>query len=107
MSQLVTAFRVLAFMFWISAAISAAKGFDTQHKKYSALLAKYVRNSLVDYQGLKKDSSKLEAYLSDVAELTMPDYAALSRNDKMAYLINAYNAYTLKMVSDFYPVKSI
>lgn len=76
------------------------------HKNWNSLLAKYVNSKGdVNYAGFKADKSKLEAYL---AELTNnPPEASWSRNEKMAFWINAYNAYTIKLIVDNYPTKSI
>ena len=72
---------------------------------YAELLGKYVKNGLVDYQGFKNEEAKLDQYLK-VLEGT---YAkALSRNEQFAFYINAYNAWTIKLILAGYPgVKSI
>lgn len=72
---------------------------------YAALLKKYVKKGVVDYQGFKSDETKLDQYLK-VLEKT--DTKTLSRNDQFAFYINAYNAWTIKLILSGYPgVKSI
>jgi hypothetical protein len=79
--------------------------FMISHDKFDALLSKYVSsNGDVDYKGLKNDVSKLQVYLN---ELTSIQLASLSKNEKLAFWINAYNAYTIKLIIDNYPVNSI
>jgi hypothetical protein len=76
------------------------------HSAWDALLRKYVSgNGKVNYAGLLADKSKLEAYLRELATHTIQ--ADWSRNEKMAYWINVYNAFTIKLILDNYPLNSI
>jgi len=76
------------------------------HDAFDALLRKYVSSSgKVDYQGFKADKNALQAYLDDLS--AHPPQSDWSRNEKMAFWINAYNAYTIKLIVDNYPVSSI
>lgn len=73
-------------------------------KIYDNLLHKYVVNGLVDYENLTKDKS-LEKYIETISKF---DPTTLTnKNDKLAFWINAYNAYTLKVILDSYPISSI
>lgn len=58
----------------------------------------------VDYQALVDDPSDLDAYLEQVAKV---DLTTLGRDEQLALLINAYNAFTLKLITLNYPVDSI
>lgn len=73
------------------------------HQLFTSVLQTYVKNGLVDYKGLTQDK-KLDKYLNQLSE-TNPD--KLSRNEKLAFWINAYNAFTLEVVRDNYPIESI
>jgi len=73
------------------------------HKLFGDVLRKYVINGLVDYKNLKNDN-QLDKYLTQLSK-TKPD--KLSRNEKLAFWINAYNAFTLRIVAENYPVESI
>lgn len=78
----------------------------SQTEEFNALLQKYVDDQgFVDYQSLKKNESKLDDYLAYLNK-TSPkkDWSA---NKEKAFWINAYNAYTLKIILENYPVKSI
>ena len=76
------------------------------HAAFDALLKRYVDGSgAVDYAGLKQRHGELKAYLSDLAA-NVPD-ADESRDAALAYWINAYNAATLDLVLDNYPLSSI
>ncbi len=77
----------------------------TDHGIYAELLAIYVQNGVVDYAGFKKDEKKLDRYLK-LFEST--DVHKLSRDDQMAFYVNAYNAWTIKLILSGYPgVESI
>ncbi len=76
------------------------------HSQWDHLLQEHVSSSgKVDYAGFKKSKDKLDGYLEQLAD--HPPASDWSRNEKMAYWINAYNAYTVKLIVDNYPVSSI
>ncbi len=76
------------------------------HDKWDQLLRKYVSTSgKVNYKGLKADKAELESYLKYLQENQIQDN--WSKAKKMAYWINAYNAFTIKLIVDNYPVSSI
>lgn len=76
------------------------------HAAFDALLRAHVNdNGMVDYAKLKNNEDQLDAYLRTLAA-DAPD-GRWNRNEKLAYWINAYNAFTLKLILDHYPVKSI
>ena len=76
------------------------------HSKWDALLKTHVSKlGTVNYKGFKTDQAKLTAYLLDL-ESNVPS-AAWSKNETMAYWINAYNAYTVQLMVKNYPLKSI
>lgn len=75
------------------------------HRLFGELLKKYVKNGLVDYQGFKKDEATLDAYLTVLERV---DTGRLSREEKFAFYVNAYNAWTIKLILTGYPgVQSI
>ena len=77
-----------------------------EHSLFDALLRQYVSSSgKVNYKGLKSNQAKLDAYLETLEK--NPPQNSWSRNEKLAYWINAYNAYTLKLIVDNYPLSSI
>ncbi|TDD95593.1 DUF547 domain-containing protein [Flavobacterium cellulosilyticum] len=76
------------------------------HSQWNDLLQKHVStNGNVDYKGFQKDAVALQSYL-DLLAKNLPQ-KSWSKNAVLAYWINAYNAYTVKLILDNYPVKSI
>jgi hypothetical protein len=79
---------------------------QAQTETYNALLQKHVdKKGNVDYKSFKSDESKLTVYISYL-EKTTPD-KNWSANKTKAFWINAYNAYTLQIILENYPLKSI
>lgn len=74
------------------------------HSAFDALLREHVHGLGVDYAGLKTDERALDAYIADLGALS---FGALSRDEKLAALINAYNAFTLKLIVEHAPQDSI
>lgn len=76
------------------------------HSAFSQLLSKHVSETgVVDYAAFKKDRKELDQYLKLLKE--NPVQTKWSRNEQMAYWINAYNAFTIKLILENYPVESI
>lgn len=76
------------------------------HSILDRLLQEYVSSSgKVNYKGMKTKMDTLDKYLMELRN-TSPA-SDWSRNEKKAYYINAYNAYTLKFVLTKYPLKSV
>lgn len=76
------------------------------HKIWNYLLKKHVsEDGFVSYSGFKNDADKLKTYFSLLSG-NVPDINT-SRDEKLAYWINAYNAFTVQLILDHYPVKSI
>ena len=76
------------------------------HAAFDALLRRYVSPSgAVDYRGLKTEHAALESYLQTLSADTPTD--DWTRDEALAYWINAYNAATLDLVLDNYPLASI
>ena len=73
---------------------------------YNDLLKKYVsEDGNVNYRGFITERAKFEAYLAHLSKY--PPNSDWSRNQRMAYWINAYNAFTIKLIIDHYPLESI
>jgi len=90
-----------------SAAIAGSVEFDHTHPSYDALLKRFVTDGRVDYQGLKSDPSALDRYLDNTAGVTEGTFNGWAESERLAFLINLYNAATLKLIVDHYPVKRI
>jgi hypothetical protein len=79
---------------------------QAQTEVFDALLSKHVsEDGFVDYPAMKNDKAKLDSYINYLSETKPP--ASWSDNKKKAFWINAYNAYTLKLILENYPLKSI
>ncbi|MBL0955497.1 MAG: DUF547 domain-containing protein [Leptospira sp.] len=84
-----------------------AQNFDHKHSVWDSLLKKHVKNGLVSYKGFISDSSQLNGYLDQLTKVSDSQYQSFSEKEKISFLINAYNAFTVKLIMDHYPVDSI
>lgn len=83
-----------------------ALNISAQTSIFNSLLQKNVdTKGNVNYKGLKSDEASLDKYISYI-EKTTPG-SSWSKNKQKAFWINAYNAYTIKLILNNYPVKSI
>lgn len=91
--------------------VPLAFALDHEHKLLDEVLKKNVRSfgkqSMINYQAVKEQLPKLDQYLGQISSVTKKEYTSFTRNQRLAFLINAYNAYTIKLILNNYPVKSI
>jgi hypothetical protein len=86
--------------------ISASPPSPVSHEQWDALLKKHVdNNGNVNYKGFVADSVKLNDYLDLLSK--NPANESWGKDERLAYWINAYNAFTVKLIVSGYPVKSI
>ncbi|UOQ97637.1 DUF547 domain-containing protein [Hymenobacter sp. 5317J-9] len=85
-------------------AVAAPAAVD--HSAFDKLLKKHVNaKGLVDYKGFKADQAVFDQYL-DLLSKNAPA-SSWSKQEQMAYWINAYNAFTIKTILNHYPLESI
>lgn len=90
-----------------SPVVGMAGSTPPSHQLWNELLKSHVKpNGQVDYKGFIREKPKLEKYLNLLSE-NAPDRKSWSKNEQLAYWINVYNAFTVKLIVDFYPTKSI
>lgn len=76
------------------------------HKEWDKLLKAHVNNNgLVDYKGFIQDKQILNDYIKYLSNQIPND--TWSYNEQLAYFINVYNANTIKLIIENYPIKSI
>ena len=77
------------------------------HELWNKLAKTHVSESgQVNYKGFLEDSVTLNQYL-DLLSQNHPNKKNWTKDEQLAYWINAYNAFTVKLIVDNYPTKSI
>lgn len=80
--------------------------FDQAHAAWTEILRAHVKDGVVDYSAIRASARPaLTRYLDALASVQRMD--GWTRHEKMAFWINAYNAWTVERVLDGWPVKSI
>lgn len=78
----------------------------TFHEKCTDILNKFVnKKGMVDYRTLKLKRQELESLLNEFATLDPNEYKRWSKEDKIAFWINAYNIQLLNIIVQNYPIK--
>jgi Protein of unknown function, DUF547 len=77
---------------------------NADNSSYTRLLQTYVHDGRVNYPGLCK-ASEFATYIDELSKIDPAKFT--NQKDELAFWINAYNAFTLKVICDHYPVKSI
>ncbi len=86
-----------------------AGDFDLSHRAWTEVLAEHLvlidqgRASAVSYAALKTDGGRLPSYLAALSGVTAQELAAWDKRDRLAFLINAYNAFTVQLILSRYP----
>ncbi|MBI2311738.1 MAG: DUF547 domain-containing protein [Betaproteobacteria bacterium] len=95
-------------------AAPAFGAFDQQHRAWDTLLKKHVvwvnggTASRVNYAAFEKDRIELKRYLDSLSAVTPPEFDGWTRSQQLAFLLNAYNAFTVELILGEYPkIKSI
>jgi hypothetical protein len=86
-------------MGWIFPVTATAEG-PVDNRLWAQLLKAHVTDGRVDYDGFKQNEARLDQYL---AILSATDPQTLSRRHQFAFYINAYNAFTVKLILTRYP----
>lgn len=91
-----------------------AVAFDHAHAAWTTLLRRHVRllrggqATQVAYAGLRAERAALKAYLDTLSAVTPAAFGGWSKAERQAFLINAYNAFTVELILTKYPdLKSI
>jgi len=90
-------------------AITPALAVETafSYRDYARVLTLYVNASgLVNYSRLKEDRDFLDRFAADLGAVKLTDYQSWQEKEKIAFWINAYNALTLRVIIDHYPIES-
>lgn len=101
---------IFPFFLFIFLAVSNLGFTATQEEAdqlYKKVLQSYVQDGLVDYSGLKSNPDDLKQFLSDSASISKETFDSWNNDQRLAFLINLYNAQSLAIVAENYPVKSI
>src|SRR4029079_18021630 len=95
-------------------ASAAQAPFDHTHAAWNALLKKHVvligdgKASQVRYADFARDRAGLKTYLDTLSKVSDAEFRSWSKTQQMAFLINAYNAFTIEKILTRYPdLKSI
>ena len=104
---------------WLAAILvlfagSALAQFDHTHKAWDALVKKHVvlvdggKASQLRYAEMAKERAALKAYLGSLSKVPEAEFNGWTKPQRMAFLINAYNAFTVEKILTRYPdLKSI
>lgn len=84
---------------------SAAAAPAGLHRTLDALLDLYVRDGFVYYNALRSDRAKLDSYIRSLNGPEGVRQAKGSREEQLAFWINAYNALVLQTVIDHFPIR--
>lgn len=80
-----------------------------EHLSFDAILKKHVvqldggQATKVDYHNLQKHEEELDTYLETLAEVSRSTFDTWEKVEQLAFLINAYNGWTLKLIVEKYP----
>jgi hypothetical protein len=81
-----------------------AEGADPLHVPLDQILDVNVRDGLVYYRALKSDRGRLDRYITSL-NVPAQTYGGWSRDQQIAFWLNAYDAFVLETVIDNYPIR--
>jgi Protein of unknown function, DUF547 len=112
--KFIAIFFIAVLAIFTTASAVFAQSFDHNYAVYEVQLKKHVKwlpdnkQSRVNYKGFAADRAELTKTLDAFSAVTPTQFATFSKEQQMAFLINAYNAFTIELILSKYPdVKSI
>lgn len=104
-AQLLMLFSLISLIF--SHSVLASERFD--HTSWQSLLQRHVYDlrggqaTEVDYAGFSQQRDDLKAYLNQLADVSQKQFDQWEKPEQLAFLINAYNAWTIELILTRYP----
>ncbi len=86
---------------------SSAFAFDHSHAQFQTVLDRYVSDGKVNYEGLSKDRAGLDSFVTTCGQVSFEQYRAFTKNEKLAMMLNLYNAAAIQYILNHWPVESI
>ncbi len=103
MKRISIAMTIMIAGLWVAGVGVHAAQLD--HSSFASLLSRHVKDGVVDYKGFKDNEAILDQYLESLAAV---DPEQLPADDQFAFYVNAYNAWTIKLILSRYPdIRSI
>ncbi len=101
--------KIFLFIFLFLAVNTSLLYSQFEYEPYDKILQTYIHGNKVDYNDLLKEKDKLFAFTDQMGKTSPRSNPEKfkSRNEQLAYWINAYNAFILKVIVENYPVESI
>lgn len=100
---------LLPFLIFGTARANPGTGEVLHHRIWNQILIDNVvsinegKDTAVNYQGIAKDRGKLKQYLSALSEVTQTSFLSWHPDNQLAFLINAYNAWTVELILTAWP----
>lgn len=107
MKPYIYVFPALLFILLAISNLVYAETERTSDQLYKNVLQTYVQDGLVDYAGLKSNPEDLKLYLKQTSVVTKENFDKWNKDEQLAFLINVYNAQSLALIIENYPIKSI
>jgi len=84
-----------------------ASAFDHAHARWGQLLSEHVDDGRIAYSKIAADPTELVSYLAALEAVAATEFESFTPAQRKAFWINAYNAYTVKLIVDHHPVETI
>jgi hypothetical protein len=94
-------------LFGLSAAICLADSSTQWINTYNNLLAKYLTSSGARYAAWKNNAADMQGIQQVVDAIAKQKVSGVSKNEQLAFYLNAYNAWILHEALGKYPTKSV
>jgi Protein of unknown function, DUF547 len=110
----ITQFFITLVALFMASHAALAQGFDHNYPAWDGQLKKHVKwlpdnkQSRVNYKGFAADRAEFAKTLESFSAVTPAQYAAFNKDQQLAFMVNAYNAFTIELILTKYPdLKSI
>jgi hypothetical protein len=106
MTNCIAAARALALaMSLLMCGSAVAAPFDHEYRDYAQLLAQHVESGRVDYAAIKAEPAALQRHLAAITRVDAATLTTFTRDQQLAFWLNAYNSLVIQSIVDAYPIK--
>lgn len=97
---------ILSALF-VSITMAQTTEMDHNYTAFTTILQTHVKDGMVDYQGIKTAPKHLNYTLEKWGAISKNEFNSWNEKQQLAFLFNIYNASTIKLIINHYPVDSI
>ena len=97
--------EVAMFTFFLACTQLTMANFDHSHSQFTRVLTEFVKDGTVNYRNLQQKPDSFNEYIKQLESIKESEFDQWNQEEKLTYWVNAYNAFTINIILENYPIK--